>query len=187
MHPLPGEPGNEASVKPGLAQFDANGAHVAWQSIVGDASSVAHALLLDGCPVISSFRRRLALSLLLGTETVSLAFVIVSLLVPWDVTFSAFDGRPISTLEAYVNAAPYLMVLVATTGTVASLWIFGGRAGRTCVIASSAAHAVGAVWFIVGLGVADAGVVMVFGYAVALLGLAWPTSTALTSLRSSAR
>ena len=140
--------------------------------------------------LVISFRRRLLLSLLLGVEALYLAFAVVVLLVPWDVTFSAFDGRPIGTLEAYVRATPYLAVTLTCAASVVGMWARGGRAGRTCVTVMSALHAAGAVWFLVENRTVPStdvliGAVILLGYAAVLLALGWSTAAARHAMRSS--
>lgn len=141
--------------------------------------------------MISSLPRRLVLSLLLGGEALYLALVVPLLVVPWDVTFSAFDGRPVDTLQAYVRAVPYLAGAVAATGALIGLWVRSGRAGRRCVFAVGALHAAGAAWFLAESGAATShdvlvGAAMLAGYGAVLGALAWPVAPDPTPVRSTA-
>lgn len=130
------------------------------------------------------------LSLLLGVESVYVAWVVVVVVVPWDVTFSAFDGRPIGALEAYARATPYVTAVAVTAGAVASLWVRGGRAGRMWVMLTGALHAAAALWFLAQIRTSASGgalfaAAVLVGYAVLLMALAWPGAVRRGAARSS--
>lgn len=98
---------------------------------------------------------RVAVTVLLALEATLIALWVVVLSVPLDRTFAAFDDRPISRSQAYLNAAPEIVLLAILVVAIASLWLRGGRAGRPGLLVASAAHAAIGLWFLTGVGGRD--------------------------------
>lgn len=89
--------------------------------------------------------RRITLSVLLGLEAIALVLAITLFLVPWSTTFSEFENRPITTGQAYLESAPWLLLLAGVLATLVSLWLRNARAARILVFTIAALHGVSGV------------------------------------------